>query len=191
MFDTIVESPDQGNDKEMSMMNRLFLLGGVAFAAGAAFAADTAKPTVTFAKDIVPIFQEKCQDCHRPNSMAPMSLITYQEARPWAKSIKERVALRQMPPWHLDKTVGVQEFQNDRSLSDAQIAKIVRWVDAGAPLGDMKDMPPPKQFPGENTWQLAKVYGEPDLIIKSPDYNMPAAGQDQWWRPTTDIPLTE
>src|SRR5580658_198182 len=90
MFDTIVESPDIGHDKEMSMMNRLFLLGGVAFAAGAAFAADTAKPTVTFAKDIVPIFQEKCQDCHRPNSMAPMSLFTYQEARPWAKSIKQR-----------------------------------------------------------------------------------------------------
>ena len=146
---------------------------------------------VTFTKDIAPIFQEKCESCHRKDSMAPMSLVTYQEVRPWAKSIKERVALRQMPPWHLDKTVGVQEFKNDRSLNDAQIAKIVRWVDAGAPMGDLKDMPPPRQFPGENTWQLAKVYGEPELIIKSPDYNMPVAGQDQWWRPTTDIPLTE
>jgi hypothetical protein len=76
-------------------------------------------------------------------------------------------------------------------LSDAQIATVVRWVDAGAPMGDLKDMPPPKQFPGENTWQLAKVYGEPDLVIKSPDYKMDADGQDQWWRPTTDIPLTE
>jgi hypothetical protein len=150
-----------------------------------------AEAPVTFTKDIAPIFQEKCESCHRKDSMAPMSLVTYQEARPWAKSIKERVALRQMPPWHLDKTVGIQEFKNDRSLSDAQIATIVRWVDAGAPMGDLKDMPPPKQFPGENTWQLAKVYGEPDLIIKSPDYSMPAAGQDQWWRPTTDIPLTE
>jgi hypothetical protein len=151
----------------------------------------TAAAPVTFTKDIAPIFQEKCEACHRKDSMAPMSLVTYQEVRPWAKSIKERVALRQMPPWHLDKTVGIQQFKNDRSLSEQQISTIVRWVDAGAPMGDLKDMPPSKQFPGENTWQLAKVYGEPELIIKSPDYSMPAAGQDQWWRPTTDIPLTE
>ena len=71
---------------------------------------------MTFTKDIAPIFQEKCESCHRKDSMAPMSLVTYQEVRPWAKSIKERVATHQMPPWHLDKTVGIQEFQNDRSL---------------------------------------------------------------------------
>jgi hypothetical protein len=155
---------------------------------GVVFAAES---PVTFTKDIAPIFQEKCEACHRKDSMAPMSLVTYQEVRPWAKSIKERVATHQMPPWHLDKTVGVQEFKNDRSLSDAQIAKIVKWVDSGSPMGDLKDMPPPKQFPGEDTWQLAKTYGEPDLVIKSPNYSMPAVGQDQWWRPTTDIPLTE
>ena len=162
--------------------------------AGFLAAGDTssaAKP-VTFTKDIAPIFQEKCDVCHRKDSMAPMSLMTYQEARPWAKSIKERVALREMPPWNLDKTVGVQKFKNDRSLDDQQIATIVRWVDEGAPMGDPKDMPPPKQFPGEDTWQLAKVYGQPEIIIKSPEYWMPAEGQDQWWRPTTDIPgLTE
>ncbi len=146
---------------------------------------------VTFTKDIAPIFQEKCESCHRKDSMAPMSLVTYQEVRPWAKSIRERVATRQMPPWHLDKTVGIQQFQNDRSLSDTQIATIVRWVDNGAPMGNPKDMPPPKQFPDENTWQLAKVYGEPDLVIRSEDYTMPAVSQDQWWRPTTDINLTE
>jgi hypothetical protein len=149
-----------------------------------------AKP-VTFAKDIAPIFQEKCQACHRKDSMAPMSLVTYEETRPWAKSIKERVATRQMPPWHLDKTVGIQQFQNDRSLSDAQVATIVRWVDQGAPLGDAKNMPPPKQWPDENGWQLAQKYGEPDLVLKSEPYTMPAVSQDQWWRPTTEIPLTE
>jgi len=159
----------------------------VAFS-GVLLAADA---PVTFTKDIAPIFQEKCEACHRKDSMAPMSLVTYQEVRPWAKSIKERVATHQMPPWHLDKTVGIQEFKNDRSLSDAQIAKIVKWVDSGSPMGDLKDMPAPKTFPDENTWQLAKTYGEPDLVIKSPDYNMPAVGQDQWWRPTTDIPVTE
>jgi hypothetical protein len=161
---------------------------------GLLIAADTvpsAVGPVTFTKDVAPIFQEKCESCHRKDSMAPMSLVTYQEVRPWAKSIKERVATRQMPPWHLDKTVGIQEFKNDRSLTDAQISTIVRWVDAGAPMGNPKDMPPPKQFPGEDTWQLASVYGQPDLIVKSPTYSMPAEGQDQWWRPTTDIPLTE
>ncbi|HML18329.1 MAG TPA: hypothetical protein VK419_14965, partial [Bryobacteraceae bacterium] len=80
---------------------------------------------------------------------------------------------------------------NDRSLSDAQIAAIVRWVDEGSPMGDAKDMPPPKQWPHENEWQLAEKYGQPDLIIKSSPYWMPAVGQDQWWRPTTDIDLTE
>src|SRR5579872_6656750 len=77
---------------------------------------------VTFTKDIAPIFQEKCQECHRKGTAAPMPLVSYEEARPWAKSIRQRVITRNMPPWHLDKTVGIQEFQNDRSLSEAQIA---------------------------------------------------------------------
>src|SRR5262249_46892425 len=149
-----------------------------------------AKP-VTFTKDIAPIFQEKCEACHRKDSMAPMSLVTYNEARPWAKSIKERVATRQMPPWHLDKTVGIQKFQNDRSLSDDQIATVVKWVDAGAPMGNAKDMPAPKNWGDEQEWQLAKQYGQPDLIIKSDPYTMPGVSQDQWWKPTTEIPLTE
>src|SRR5919206_3364139 len=96
---------------------------------------------VTFAKDVAPIFQEKCQECHRKGTAAPMSLVTYEETRPWAKAIRERVITRNMPPWHIDQTVGIQHFQNDRSLSDAQIATIVRWVDSGAPLGDPKAMP--------------------------------------------------
>src|SRR5215475_13551119 len=101
----------------------------------------------TFSKDIAPIFQAKCEACHRAGSMAPMSLRTYEEVRPWARAIKERVIQRQMPPWHLDKTVGVQEFKNDRSLSDDQIALIVKWVDGGALPGDSKDMPPAKIWP--------------------------------------------
>src|SRR5580700_955743 len=89
------------------------------------FAGEPAKAStnqVTFSKDIAPIFQEKCQDCHRKDSMAPMSLVTYEESRPWARSIKERVVQHQMPPWHLDHSVGIQSFQNDASLSDQQIA---------------------------------------------------------------------
>ncbi|HXA65900.1 MAG TPA: cytochrome c [Bryobacteraceae bacterium] len=169
----------------------LLAVSGAAMAGEPAKTGDPAAKPVTFTKDIAPIFQEKCEACHRKDSMAPMSLVTYEETRPWARSIKERVVTHQMPPWHLDKTVGIQQFQNDRSLSDEQVAMIARWVDAGAPMGNPKDMPPPKQFPNEDEWQLARQYGQPDLVIKSEPYTMPAVNQDQWWRPMTDIPITE
>jgi hypothetical protein len=145
----------------------------------------------TFTKDVAPIFQSKCESCHRANSMAPMSLTTYEEVRPWARSIALRVESRQMPPWHIDKTIGIQHFKNDRSLSDEQIDTIVRWVAAGAPKGDPQDMPPPKQWPDESKWQLAGKYGPPDLVIKSAPYTIPAAAQDAWWRPVTETGLTE
>ena len=122
--------------KPLGILAALAALGGLTPAAAAA---QSAAPT--FTKDIAPIFQNKCEACHRPDSIAPMSLVTFEEARPWARSIKSRVAARQMPPWHIDKTVGIQEFKNDRSLSDEQIDTIVKWVDAGAPKGDPKDMP--------------------------------------------------
>ena len=120
-----------------------------------------------------------------------MSLITYEEARPWAKSIKQRVVTRNMPPWHIDNTVGIQKFKNNMGLSDDQIATIVRWVDAGAPMGNPKDMPPAKVFPSDDTWRLQAQFGAPDMIIKSEPYTMPAQSQDQWWRPLTDVSMTE
>jgi hypothetical protein len=152
--------------------------------------AETNAP-ITFTKDIAPIFQEKCEACHRPDSIAPMSLVTYEEARPWAKAIRERVITRQMPPWHLDKTVGIQKFKNDRSLSDAQIDTIVKWVDAGAPKGELKDMPAPKQWPDESKWNFAGLYGPPDLVIKSPDWTVPPVGQDAWYKPVIPTGITE
>ncbi len=152
--------------------------------------AETNAP-ITFTKDIAPIFQEKCEACHRPDSIAPMSLLTYEEARPWAKAIRERVITRQMPPWHLDKTVGIQKFKNDRSLSDAQIDTIVKWVDAGAPKGELKDMPAPKQWPDESKWNFASLYGPPDLVIKSPDWTVPPLGQDAWYKPVIPTGITE
>ena len=145
----------------------------------------------TFARHIAPILQAKCQECHRNGSLAPMSLVTYQETRPWAKAIKERVVERQMPPWHIDKTVGVQQFKNDMSLTDEQIKTIVRWVDSGAPPGDPKDMPPAIHWPDSNVWRAAEKLGQPDLIVKSEPYTMAAHHQDVWWRPMSDIPLTE
>ncbi len=168
-------------------------LGIFIFGAAAAFSAalQAAGTPVTFSKDIAPIFQEKCQECHRAGSLAPMSLVTYEETRPWAKSIRQRVLTRQMPPWHIDKNVGVHEFKNDMSLSDEQIASIVRWVDEGAPQGDPRDLPAPKKWPADNEWRAASVLGQPDFVIQSEPYTMAAHHQDVWWRPSSDIPLTE
>ncbi|OLE78217.1 MAG: hypothetical protein AUF76_19670 [Acidobacteria bacterium 13_1_20CM_2_65_9] len=173
------------------MFVRIAAFGLVLGVAAPGMAADTAKP-VTFSKDVAPIFQAKCQECHQPNSIAPMSLITFQDVRPWARSIKERVGARQMPPWHIDRSVGVQKFKNDMSLSDEQVDTIVRWVDGGALQGDPKDMPPPKPLVTDNQWQgVRDGFGPPDLVIKSSEYTMAAEHQDVWYRPMSDIPLTE
>ena len=147
----------------------------------------------TFTKDIAPIFQEKCEACHRPDSIAPMSLVTYEETRPWARSIKSRVVARQMPPWHISKTVGIQHFKNDRSLTDEHIELIARWVDLGAPKGDPKDMPPAKVWPSEQEWNFAALFDqkEPDLIIRSTPYEMKARANDAWWKPVVETGLTE
>jgi len=176
--------------REALMIGRLFTLGAVLAVAAPVMAADT--PTPTFSKDVAPIFQKKCQDCHQPNSIAPMSLITFQEARPWVRSIKERVATRQMPPWHIDRSVGVQKFKNDISLTDEQVDTIVRWVDGGAPQGDPKDLPAPKPLVTDNEWQgVRDGFGKPDLVVKSSEYTMPAQHQDVWYRPMSDLPITE
>jgi hypothetical protein len=150
-----------------------------------------APSTPTFTKDVAPIFQEKCEACHRPDSIAPMSFVTYEETRPWARSIKTRVASRQMPPWHIDRTVGIQKFANDRSLRDEQIDTIVRWVDGGAPKGNPADMPPAREWPTGQYWNYADQFGAPDLVVTSPPFSMPARGQDAWYRPVVDTGLTE
>lgn len=135
------------------------------------------QPQVTFTRDVAPIFQNNCQVCHRPGSMAPMSLLTYEEARPWARSIRQKVVAREMPPWFIDKDVGIQHFSNDRSLTDEEIATIIQWVDAGAPQGSPADLPPPRQFPAAETWHI----GEPDVIVSLPkDYVVKATAPDQW-----------
>ncbi len=176
----------------MGRWNPWVMSGVLLLSAAPAFAQGSAPAAVTFSKDIAPIFQAKCQACHQPNSIAPMSLITYQEARPWARSIKDRVARRQMPPWHIDPSVGVTKFKNDMSLSDTQIDTVVKWVDAGAPQGDPKDLPKPVALVTDNEWQgVRDGFGQPDLVIRSSEYKMPAVGQDVWYRPMQDLPITE
>jgi mono/diheme cytochrome c family protein len=168
------------------------VLSAALLAPRSAAAADAPKAP-TFTKDIAPIFQEKCEACHRPNSIAPMSLVSFAEARPWARSIKARVTDHQMPPWQIDRTVGIQKFKNDRSLTDAQVDTIARWVDAGAPQGDPKDMPAAKQWPDDQGWNFAAAFGqkEPDLVIKSYDFTMPAVSQDVWDKRITPSGITE
>ncbi len=146
----------------------------------AAAAEQSAGSEVTFARDIVPILQRSCQSCHRANSVAPMSLITYEEVRPWARSIKQRTGLRNrmgvMPPWFIEKDVGIQTFKDDISLSEAEIETIAAWVDSGAPRGNPADMPPLRVFASADDWDI----GEPDLIVDSPSVTMAAEAPD-WW----------
>ena len=165
-------------------------LGGMMLIPGMAAAQDEATPTYT--KDVAPIFRAKCENCHRPGYIAPMSLQSYAESRPWARSIKNRVEARQMPPWHIDKSVGIQEFQNDRSLTNAEIETIVQWVDAGAPRGNPADLPPPAVFADDDVWNFAERFdGPPDLVLHSTPYTMPALAQDAWWKPAVSTGLTE
>src|SRR5262245_35738976 len=114
-------------------------------------AEQAAAPEVTFTKHVAPILQRSCQNCHRPDGVAPMALTTYEEVRPWVRAIKQRTGIGPhagvMPPWYVEKNLGIQQFQNDPSLSDAEIAMIAKWADSGAPRGNPADMPPPRQWP--------------------------------------------
>jgi hypothetical protein len=161
---------------------------GATSTATRATSAPKAAANPTFTKDVAPIFQKACQTCHHPGTAAPMSLVSYEDARPWARSIRQRVAARDMPPWHLDKTVGVREYKNDRSLRDDEIATIVKWADSGAPQGNPADMPRPLTFAPETDWFI----GEPDLKVTTPnDFTMYANGPDWWIDQFAEVELTE
>jgi mono/diheme cytochrome c family protein len=142
--------------------SRFCLSGLVALAGMAAMAATPSSPaaSVTFNKDVLPILQENCQGCHRPGEVAPMSLLGYSDARPWAKSIKAAVASKKMPPWFADRAFD-GHFTDQKTLTDAQIATVVSWVDNGSPEGDAKDKPAPKTF--YEGWNI-----RPDVIVKMP-----------------------
>jgi hypothetical protein len=122
-----------------------------------------------FYRDVLPILQERCQECHRAGEIGPMPLLSYRDVRPWAKAIKEAVLERKMPPWFADRDAG--KFKNDNSLSQAEISRIVGWVDAGAPEGDASHAPPPRRF--VEGWTISK----PDVIVEMPvEYEVPATG---------------
>jgi len=139
-----------------------------ALMAASAIAADR-PASVTFHRDILPILQKRCQDCHRPGEIGPMSFLSYQEVRPWAKAIKEAVLTKKMPPWFADRSVG--RFRNDGSLDPAEIEKLAAWADSGAAAGDPKDAPPAREF--FEGWRI----GKPDLVVPMPEeYQVPASG---------------
>jgi hypothetical protein len=136
-------------------------------AASLAFATDLAP--ATFSKDVAPILQQHCQQCHRPGEVAPMSLLTYSQSRPWAKAIKTAVLTKKMPPWFADPRYG--HFSNDVSLTQRDIETLVAWADAGAPEGKHSDLPKPVSF--EQGWSI----GKPDLVLEMPKaLPIPATG---------------
>jgi hypothetical protein len=139
----------------------------------AAVFAETPKPT--FAKDIAPILYARCAMCHRPGEVAPMSLMSYNDVRPWARAMKVQVVTRTMPPWHAEGEPG--KWRNDRRLSQAEIDKIVAWVDVGAPRGNDSDMPAPPRF--AQGWN-GPDGRPPDVIIEAPEMNVPAEGESPW-----------
>jgi hypothetical protein len=150
-------------------MTRLTIVGLAA--AVAAVAAGQTSP-VTFNRDVLPILQKNCQSCHRPGQVAPMSLISYQETRPWAKAIKVAVSTRKMPPWFADPKYG--HFTNDRSLAQGDIDTLMKWADTGATEGDPKDMPPPIVWP-TGGWSI-----QPDVVMDLPPHEVPAKGVLEW-----------
>jgi hypothetical protein len=143
---------------------RLWLLGPCAI-----LAASAAPNSVTFHKDVEPLLQARCQTCHRPGEAAPMSLMTYKEARPWAAAIKQAVLVRKMPPWFADPAHG--SFSNDRRLAKEEIDTLVAWADSGAKEGNPSDAPKPVTF--EDGWTM----GKPDAVVQMPvPYDVPASG---------------
>ena len=156
-----------------------YLLPG-ALAGAVMFGADSVP---TFNKDVLPILQRNCQVCHRPGEIGPMSFLTYQATRPWAKAIKAAVAAKKMPPWFADPQYG--RFANEKRLADAEIATLTAWADHGAPEGDAKNMPPPVQF--RQGWNI-----RPDLIFELPKpLKIPAKGTVEYTYIAVSAPFKE
>lgn len=166
----------------LASIGSLLLL--VAVVSGSLLASEPPDTTVTFSKDVAPIFYIQCVSCHRPGEIAPMSLLTYQDARPWARSIRQNVLDRTMPPWHADPQHGT--FRNVRRLTEPEIQTIVAWVDGGAREGDARDLPSAPTF-GDG-WTI----GTPDAVFSMPDeFDVPADGVVEYRHFTTPTNFTE
>ncbi|MBT8147613.1 MAG: cytochrome c, partial [Gammaproteobacteria bacterium] len=162
----------------MKQLNSL-LVGAIALLA-ASLSTTAAAQNVTFHKDIEPILQRSCQNCHREGGVAPMPLVSYQQVAPFAGLIEYKTGIRDragaMPPWYAEKDIGIQQYKNDPSLTDQEIQAISQWARTGAPQGDSADAPAPLVFDDSVKWTL----GEPDLVIDTEDFFM-EAGRPDWW----------
>src|SRR5262245_23098031 len=157
-------NPENPAKEALAMRTCLIAVVGSLLCASTLAAADAP----TFYKDVLPILQANCQTCHRPGEVAPMSLVTYEQSRPWARAIKTATAARQMPPWFADPGYG--HFANQRRLSDAEIATLASWADGGATAGDPATAPPALTF--ESGWNI-----KPDVIVEMPKpFELPARG---------------
>ena len=164
------------------------VVGGVLLAAASLALAQEPADGPTFTRDVLPILQRSCQQCHRPGSVAPMSLLTYADVRPWARAIRDKTAQREMPPWFVERNVGVRAFKEDSSLSDGEIATLGAWVDAGAPRGDPADAPPPIELAALDEWRI----GTPEWIVELPaEQTVGAVDADRWLDLWADSRLTE
>src|SRR3954468_9300457 len=159
-----------------------FMAGAAALLAPSTSAAQSAPASaqVTYTKHIAPILQRSCENCHRADGVAPMSLRTYEEVRPWARAIKQRTGIGPkmgvMPPWYVEKNIGIQKYKDDPSLSAEEIEMIAKWADNGAPRGNPADMPPAKEYADSSAWTI----GKPDLVIKTKELLVKANAPD-WW----------
>ena len=154
------------------------------------FAANDAAE-VTYAKDVATIIQNNCMVCHRPGGIGPMDLVSYEDARRYARRIREQVANRLMPPYYYDNDIGIQELEHDWRLSQEEINTVVAWVDQGAPLGDPADMPPPPALIDTDEWVFVPELGQPDVIVRSTPIDVPANGLDMWHRPIVPVGITQ
>jgi hypothetical protein len=146
---------------------------------------------VTYAKDVAPIIQNNCMVCHRPGGIGPMDLMTYEDARRYARRIREQVSNRLMPPYYYDNDIGIQTLEHDWRLSQQEIDAVVAWVDQGAPLGDPADMPPPPTLIDTDEFVFTPEFGPPDVIVRSTPIDIPANGLDMWHRPIVPTGITE
>ena len=145
----------------------------------------------TYTDSVADIINNNCVTCHRPGGIGPMSFESYEQVRPWAPLISYKVSRREMPPYAYDQHIGIQDLEGDWRLSQEQIDTVVAWVNSGSPYGDQDIVPQVPEMPDPNEWKFAPMFGQPDAIIASSPYDIPANGNDLWSKEIVDSGITE
>jgi len=173
-----------------SVRKPLALLGG-AIALALTTGAQAQEEELTYNSHVADIINENCVVCHREGGIGPMQFETYDQVRPWAPLISLKVANREMPPYAYDQHIGIQDLEGDWRLEQDEIDSIVAWVNQGAPLGDADIVPQKPEFPDPDEWNFASMFGQPDKIVASSPYDIPATGNDLWSKEFVDPQMTE